>query len=354
MEAIDLNSEAQAPPAGTGIGEHLVAAREARGLAFGDVVRVLRLPAATLHALESDCYEKLPAPVFVRGYLRAYTRLLEMDGEVLIAEYDRLIPTPEPDLTQATRDRRQTMALDLYTRGSAALIVVAIVVLLGSWWYDRLNQDAPVQSRTASSEAEQPASRVSVIPPPQTDTLNPDTGPVVALAPDTTPQFLASEAAGESGAVVEPETPLDDSETAAKSVLPIVIDSSVTANANAMEQSRELQAAVEPAVPDLPIAPLASGRGGLVRASRAPTGEVVILIKANDESWAEVVDANGYQLLYFLLRSGMERRLQGQAPFQVFLGNAPAVELSLNQEQFDHTPFHRRNSTARFSVDDRL
>ena len=48
------------------------------------------------------------------------------------------------------------------------------------------------------------------------------------------------------------------------------------------------------------------------------------------------------------------RRMQGQAPFRVFLGNAPAVDLSLNQERFDHTPFHRRNSTARFSVGDRL
>ena len=89
-----------------------------------------------------------------------------------------------------------------------------------------------------------------------------------------------------------------------------------------------------------------------MRASRAPTGEDVLVIKANDESWAEVVDANGYQLLYYPLRPGMVRRLQGQAPFRVFLGNAPAVDLILNQKRFDHTSFHRRNNTARFSVDD--
>jgi len=81
-------------------------------------------------------------------------------------------------------------------------------------------------------------------------------------------------------------------------------------------------------------------------------GGDVLIIKANDESWAEIVDANGYQLLYFLLRPGTVNHLQGQAPFQVFLGNAPAVDLNLNQERFDHRPFHRRNSTARFSVDD--
>jgi cytoskeleton protein RodZ len=122
--------------------------------------------------------------------------------------------------------------------------------------------------------------------------------------------------------------------------------------ADAVSQIRDAKTTVEPAVLDLPIAPLTSKRGGLVRASRAPTGEDVLVIRANDESWAEVVDAHGYQLLYYLLHPGMVRHLQGQAPFRVFLGNAPAVDLNLNRERFDHTPFHRRNNTARFSVDD--
>jgi cytoskeleton protein RodZ len=113
-----------------------------------------------------------------------------------------------------------------------------------------------------------------------------------------------------------------------------------------------VEATVEPGVTDLPIAPLASERGRIVSASRAPMGEDVLVIKASDESWADIVDGNGYQLLYYPLRPGMVLRLQGKAPLRVFLGNAPAVELSLNQKRFDHTPFLRRNNTARFTVDD--
>ncbi|MDX1407605.1 MAG: DUF4115 domain-containing protein, partial [Saprospiraceae bacterium] len=218
----------------------------------------------------------------------------------------------------------------------------------------RLDQDVPAQSRIAPAQAGQPASPVSVPTPPMTDAPKPDTGPVVALAPDIPPQPSASEAAGESAAAVESGTTLDDTVAVVEPVLPRVNDSPVTAGTDAAGQGRDLVAKVEPATPDPPIAPLASERGGLVRASRAPTGEDVIVIKANDESWAEVVDANGYQLLYYLLRPGMESRLLGQAPFQVFLGNARSVELSLNQERFDHTAFRRPNSTARFTVDDRL
>ena len=352
MEANDPNPEVHEPSHGTGPGGRLVAAREARGLTLAVVANKLRLSAATLQAIESNSYEDLPEPIFVRGYLRAYARLLEMDQKVLVAEYNQLVDTPGPVLTPTTRVRRQATARDPYMRGAIALFVVAMVLLLGSWWYSRLKHDVPAQSRTASSEAGQPASPASVFPPPQIDSPNLGPRPVVALPADIPPQSLASKAAEESVAAVKPEPPMGETAAAAEPALPLVSESPVTADADAVVQRRDVEATVEPAVTDLPIAPLASEHGRLVRASRAPTGEDVLVIKANDESWAEVVDANGYQLLYYPLRPGMVSRLQGQAPFQVFLGNAPAIDLTLNQKRFDHTPFHRRNSTARFSVDD--
>jgi cytoskeleton protein RodZ len=347
------NPEVHEPSPGTGPGWRLVKAREAQELTLAVAANKLRLSAATLQALESNRYEDLPEPIFVRGYLRAYARLLEMDQKVLVEEYDRLVDTLGPVLTPTTRVRRQAAARDPYIRGALALFMVAMVVLLlGSWWYSRLKHDVPAQSRAASSETEQTASSASVLPPPQVDSTNLGSGPVLTSPPDIPPQSPASEAGEESVAAVKSEPPMGETAAAAEPALPLVSESPVTAIAGAVVQRRDVEATVEPAVTDLPIAPLASGHGRLVRASRAPTGEDVLVIKANDESWAEVVDANGYQLLYYPLRPGMVRRLQGQAPFQVFLGNAPAVDLSLNQKRFDHTPFRRRNSTARFAVDD--
>jgi cytoskeleton protein RodZ len=168
------------------------------------------------------------------------------------------------------------------------------------------------------------------------------------------PQSMASVTTEGNISAVEPEMPLAENTAEPQTALPLVNNSTVTVNTNDVDQRRDLQATLEPAVPDLPIAPLASDHGRLVEASRAPTGEDLLVIKANDESWAEVVDANSYQLLYYPLRPGMVRSMQGQAPFRVFLGNAPAIELTMNQERFDHKRFHRGNNTARFSVDNRL
>ena len=347
VEAGNPDTEVHERSPGGGPGRRLIAAREARGLPLALVAKNLRLSAATLQALESSRYEDLPEPIYVRGYIRAYARLMEMDEAPLIAEYDRLVDPREPDLKPATRVRREATSPGPHIRGAAALIVVTIAVLLGSWGYSRLNQDIPAQSETASSEGGQPASPASVLTPSQDELPNPDAAPAVALLPEFPAESPAGEEAEENIGVVEPEPPV--SEAAA---VPLGSESPVAADTEVEVQRRDMLATMAPAVPDLPIAPLASERGRLVRASRAPTGEDVLVIEANDESWAEVVDANGYQLLYYPLHPGVVSSLQGQAPFRVFLGNAPAVDLRLNQERFDHTPFRRENNTARFSVDD--
>lgn len=342
MEAIELNLEVPEPPQRAIFGERLVAAREARGLDLGDVVRVLRLPAATLQALESSCYEKLPAPVFVRGYLRAYARLLGMDAEALVAEYNRQVAVPEIVLAPAIKARPEAAARHLYSRGAFALIVLTVMMLLGSWWYHRPNQDMTDQSRIVSAQARDSAAPVTGLASPQAGKAN---MPPVSLNAHA-PQPPAREAAQARVAAIESGTPPAGTPAVAVPALP-----ATNTKADTVKHRKDAEARLQPTLPDLPLAPLASDHGGLVPASRAPTGIEAISIRANGESWAEVVDGNGYQLLYYLLRPGMEYRLQGQPPFQVFLGNAPAVELSLNHKPFDHTPFRRNNSTARFTVD---
>ena len=130
MEANAPNSEEHESSPGAGLGGRLVAAREARGLTLAVVANRLRLSAATLQALESSRFEDLPEPIFVRGYLRAYARLLGMDTEVFVAEYDRLADKPGPILAPTPKVHRQAAARAPYLRGATALLGVAMAVLI--------------------------------------------------------------------------------------------------------------------------------------------------------------------------------------------------------------------------------
>ena len=72
---------AQAEP---GPGELLRAARLEQGLSIEDVARQMRLSVRQVTALEEDDYTKLASGTFLRGFVRNYAKLLQMDAAPLL------------------------------------------------------------------------------------------------------------------------------------------------------------------------------------------------------------------------------------------------------------------------------
>lgn len=68
-------------------GAALRAAREARGLSLEEVARTTKITVAALRALEHNEIEKLPAPVFTRGFLKAYAREVGLDPDATADRY---------------------------------------------------------------------------------------------------------------------------------------------------------------------------------------------------------------------------------------------------------------------------
>ncbi|TWG92551.1 cytoskeleton protein RodZ [Luteimonas sp. J16] len=74
-----------------GDGERLRKAREAAGLEVAEVARRLKMPVKVVEALENEDWGSLDAPVFVRGQLRSYARLLGL-------KIDEALPAASPAL----------------------------------------------------------------------------------------------------------------------------------------------------------------------------------------------------------------------------------------------------------------
>ena len=70
------------------VGSVLEAARSARGLSLEEASAATRIRVRHLSALERDSFAELPAPVYVRGYLRTYATFLDLDGPALMSAYD--------------------------------------------------------------------------------------------------------------------------------------------------------------------------------------------------------------------------------------------------------------------------
>lgn len=65
-------------------------ARERRGLSLQDVARVTRISDRWIPALEEARLDLLPAPVFVKGYVRSYARTVGLDEDDLVDRYQAL------------------------------------------------------------------------------------------------------------------------------------------------------------------------------------------------------------------------------------------------------------------------
>lgn len=81
----EMIEEQASSPARESTGARLKHARESQGLSVFDVARALRLSEKQIAALEVDDYSKLPGRTFVRGFIRNYARLLQLDPEPLMA-----------------------------------------------------------------------------------------------------------------------------------------------------------------------------------------------------------------------------------------------------------------------------
>ena len=121
-------------PRDPGIGTTLKDARRRLGMDVKEAEERTKIRARYLRALEAEDWEVLPAPAYVRGFLRAYGQLLGLDGEALADEFRRyeepavgISAAPEPVI----RERRRPPGSRPPSRGPLiAAIAIGIVILL--------------------------------------------------------------------------------------------------------------------------------------------------------------------------------------------------------------------------------
>ena len=72
------------------VGQQLRLSREGKGLSVGDVSRTLKLSFRQVEAIEADDWPNLPCNTILRGFVRNYARLLELNPDGLMATLDGL------------------------------------------------------------------------------------------------------------------------------------------------------------------------------------------------------------------------------------------------------------------------
>ncbi|MCD9005666.1 DUF4115 domain-containing protein [Luteimonas sp. XNQY3] len=180
------------PASSPGVGERLRDARMEAGLTVADIAARLRMQLRVVEALEAEDWVRLGAPVFIRGQLRSYLRLLKLPESLADGVSDANVRPPE--LTPRTYTPPMQRMLDK-AMGRAVYVVITALIAVPVWVATRSQVDNSRPGEIASlgldGNIESPAedSRPAR-PTPVTASLGalPKRAPAVPTAPESDTQ----------------------------------------------------------------------------------------------------------------------------------------------------------------------
>ncbi len=108
------------------IGSSLRDARERQGLDFPELEQLTKIRPKYLRALEDERFDILPAPTYVKGFLRSYAEALGLDGQPFVDEFNSRFAIGDDEVVVRTR-RVPASRPDRAGRESR----IAILALLG-------------------------------------------------------------------------------------------------------------------------------------------------------------------------------------------------------------------------------
>lgn len=135
-----------------GIGERLRNAREAMGLGIAEVSQKLRMPARVVESLEAEDWSRLGAPVFVRGQLRSYARLLGLPLESSQTATPVARPIQPSTLTPRTYTPHAQRVAEQFAR-RLVYVVITAAIAVPVWLATRSHLSLPA-TQTAALDVE--------------------------------------------------------------------------------------------------------------------------------------------------------------------------------------------------------
>lgn len=118
-------------------GQQFIRLRESRGYTQEYVAGQLHLRTQIIQLLEEDAYQLLPEPVFIKGYMRAYAKLLNVPHEPFLSIFNTFTESNRPPVEKALlwqQGRRESTKKEKMMRWMSLVVVITLMVMAGLWW----------------------------------------------------------------------------------------------------------------------------------------------------------------------------------------------------------------------------
>jgi len=287
MEEKNKLSDDVRPEPKQGSGSLLAAARKQQNRSVEEIADELNLSVTQIRTIELDQSEGLPEPTYVRGYIRSYARLLDLDQDKVLDHY--LNPNWQKgsrldEIPRGIGSAEESDSGGFFTPGKVVTSIVLLGVVGFLWFSGKLDGLFGEQATEVATSSIQTQSD-----PGQTSSESNDANQTPELSTESTETSTAQQAPDDAAAPVA----------------------------------------------ESPVPPVAS--------------EHRLVLSFTDTSWVDIRDAEGQRLAYKSYAQGESLDVSSASKMSVFIGNAKAVTAQYNDSEFDISQY-REGVFARFSV----
>jgi cytoskeleton protein RodZ len=273
------------------LGERFRSIRESRGISREEMARRLRVSPSVVQDIESDQWQRLGAPVYVRGHLNSYAKTLEVPA-VVVSMALRDLDEPAPlALTVAA-----PVAASWWSRYSRNATYVVLTLLLAIPIFTILDYRGVTSSVPRTQQVRSMEDNEAGLA---------DSGPRQLLpTAAVTPEFVGPPESAAGVAAQEWTAPTVNNPPLMASMTPI---------------------------------------GSSLQESQLSPGMHRIEMRITEDTWLEIVDAAGTRLDYGIARAGERRAHEVDGTVAMSIGNVSGVELVVDGKAVDLLPFARLN-----------
>lgn len=308
-------------------GESLRKARESKDLSIAQVAAQLNLTPQRLSQIEAGAFDKLPGHTFARGYIRAYAKLLEVDQNRLVQEFDQFTGSDAVGSHVQSLGRIEEPVS--YSQRILRFVSFTLLLVLAAvgfyWWQEQAERTTNASTTSAMEHVEVEGADGTT----QIHTLDEPEDQAVADAQGETSLELP-------GVSTETEVQAPQTDEQAAAAEAPVAEAAETPAGAAQEPAAPVAEAA-PAPVETPATPVAAAGEGLIR------------VAFTADCWTQVTDASGKVLFSALKRGGDSLEVAGKAPLELRLGFARGAQVTFNGQAVDVAPF-MSGETARLKL----
>ena len=302
------NNTPQNTEASETVGEILRNKREEIGLSLDEISEKLNLDSNLIELLENNDFEKFKVETYLKGYLRAYSKLLGIDGDRIIKLYKESNPEKEPEILPDVKPKNQKNSSDRSVKLFSYIIGLSIALSMLIWYQKNITIKPDANNNNIGNIELNKNNKINGV--------------------DTSYKIITHSDYWQWPIDNIPDRYRDSGENDnSKSVKNEKIKDNIKEN---VIQEEVLETEESPIY------------------ETQQSADTVVLNLSGD-SWIEIYDREGNRLFLDLARSGKNYIINGDSPFDILLGAANEVSVEFNGSLVNIEPYIRYG-IARFTL----